>query len=253
MKPSIVSRILTPLTNAMALISQLFILSFRFLLDLFWNSSFIMSYKHIPGFAIQANRHTSKHLQIMMTKLFSWPCLSSEPLPSLFPTLLGRLFTAGRSSSPNTQLKHCPWPSALRGHHWLFYCQIQGHFPVLTFWTSLKDWTCLMTHCFTKRSVLLVYILPLSSCFPPIFLTFPFLFFFFFSVNSLFFLFLKWRPGPQCPPRPTAHPVHICSLSRGRSDFLLALLCPAFGYSSWLMAVFTNSGHRPTTKYCVWS
>ena len=187
MKPSIVSRILTPLTNAMALISQLFILSFRFLLDLFWNSSFIMSYKHIPGFAIQANRHTSKHLQIMMTKLFSWPCLSSEPLPSLFPTLLGRLFTAGRSSSPNTQLKHCPWPSALRGHHWLFYCQIQGHFPVLTFWTSLKDWTCLMTHCFTKRSVLLVYILPLSSCFPPIFLTFPFLFFFFFQWTHCFF------------------------------------------------------------------
>lgn len=164
------------------------------------------------------------------------------------------VFSAGRSSSPNTQLKHCPWPSALRGHHWLSYCQIQSHFPFLTFWISLKDRAYLMTHCFTKRSVLLVYILPFYRfllVFLPSFWLSHF-FFVFFQWTRCFFLFLKWWPCPQCPPRPTAHPVHICSLSRGRSDFLLSLLCPAFGYSSWLMAVFTNSGHRPTTKYlCV--
>ena len=95
------------------------------------------------------------------------------------------VFSVGRSSSPNTQLNHCTWPSALRGHHWLSYCQIQGHLPVLTLWISLKDRTCLMTHCFTKLSVLLVYILLFSYCFPPIFLTFPFLFCFFQWTHSV--------------------------------------------------------------------
>ena len=161
------------------------------------------------------------------------------------------VFSVGRSNSPNTQLNHCTWPSALRGHHWLSYCQIQGHLPVLTLWISLKDRTCLMTHCFTKLSVLLVYILLLSYCFPSI-LWLSHFFLTFFSELTLFCLFLKWWHCPQCPLRPTAHPVHICSLSSGRFDFLPALLCPAFGYSSWLMAKFTNSSHRPNTKYlCV--
>lgn len=161
------------------------------------------------------------------------------------------VFSVGRSSSPNTQLNHCTWPSALRGHHWLSYCQIQGHLPVLTLWISLKDRTCLMTHCFTKLSVLLVYILLLSYCFPPIFLTFPFLFCFFQWTHSVLSI-------PQMMTLPSvsseahrgcAHPVHTCSLSSGRFDFLLALPCPEFGHSSWLMAIFTNSGHKPTTKY----
>ena len=89
-------------------------------------------------------------------------------------------------------------------------------------------------------------------CFLIVFLPFLWLshfFLTFFSELTLFCLFLKWWHCPQCPLRPTAHPVHICSLSSGRFDFLLALPCPAFGHSSWLMAIFTNSGHRPTTKY----
>ena len=45
-----------------------------------------------------------------------------------------------------------------------------------------------MTHCFTKLTVLLVYILLLSYCFPPVFLTFPCLFLLF-AVNSLCFVY----------------------------------------------------------------
>ena len=161
------------------------------------------------------------------------------------------VFSVGRSSFPNTQPNHCTWPSVLWGHHWLSYCQIQGCIPVLSLWISLKDRTCLMTQCFINSQ----FSWFTFDCFLIVFLPFSWLshvFFVFCSELTLFCLFFKWWHSPQCPLRPTAHPVHICSPSSGRFDFLLALLCPAFGYSSWLMAKFTNSSHRPNTKYlCV--
>lgn len=98
------------------------------------------------------------------------------------------VFSVGRSSFPNTQLNHWTWPSVLWGHQWLSYCQIQDRLPVLPLWISVKGRTCLMTHCFTKLTVLLVYILLLSYCFPPVFLTFPCLFLLF-AVNSLCFVY----------------------------------------------------------------
>lgn len=170
------------------------------------------------------------------------------PVHCLLPFLpfLEDCLLSWKNSFPNTQLNHCTWPSVLWGHH-ILLPNPRHPLPVL-FLMNLSEGQDLLDDSLLHKthSSLGLH----SDCFLVFlrFLAFPCLFCFLQWTHSVLSI-LQMMTFPQCPLRPTAHPVHICSPSSGRFDFLLSLLCPAFGYSSWLMAKFTNSNHRPNTKY----
>lgn len=98
-KPSIVSTIRSPVTNAWTLISQLFILSFTPLCALLWNSSFIIAYKHVPSSAIQRDTQIKKKPANSDNKtiLLAIPPVLATAFPLSF-LFWKTVFSLGRSS-----------------------------------------------------------------------------------------------------------------------------------------------------------